>query len=151
MPHARGLTSIELLIVIAVLVLVTTAIYGPLRTFRDAEVVNSAVEQTISLLNEAKSASVSSKELSQYGVHFEAYRAVLFKGASFAEPSSYNKELRFDAALTASTSLSGGASDIVFAIYNGEPSAWGSVTVSTKDGSKQSIISISRTGVISRN
>jgi len=80
------------------------------------ELVDDAqINDIISMINEAKINTISSKDGLFYGVHFEATRAVLFKGPVFSEPNPDNNELAFSPLIEISSIvLNGGGPDIVF-------------------------------------
>lgn len=150
----KGFTMLELLIVLAVVFTLFAAVTVPFSSYRETQALNAAAEEIASLLNEARASSVASRESSQYGVHFEAARAVLFKGTTWsAAPAAYNKEFILDSALTiASTTLADGGNDIVFEPLTGETLQYGTVTLRSKrDASKQKTVTILRTGVTSRD
>src|SRR5258708_2686684 len=143
MNHRKGLTAIELLLAVIILSIIFMVILGPFARFRDAQAVNSAVEQVNSLLNQARSATLSGKESSQYGVHLEAGRAVYFKGATFAEPSSYNKEITLDSIVNISSiNLAGGGSDVVFDQLTGETPEYGSFVIRSKASTTQKTVTV---------
>lgn len=148
-----GFTALELLIVIAVMLLLFALATVPFASFREAQVLNAAASELTALLSEARSAAVASKESSEYGVHFESMRGVYFKGTSFSEPSSYNKEMVLDRAIEISAvSLAGGGSDVVFEMLTGETAQYGTVTLRSKaNASKQKIITVGRTGAASHD
>lgn len=150
----RGFTMLELLMVFAISFVLFAAVSVPFSSYRESQVLNASAEEIASLLNEARASSIASRESSQYGVHFEATRAVLFKGATWSgAPASYNKEFLFDGIVTiASTTLSGGGSDIVFEPLTGETLNYGTVTLQSKrDASKQKTVTVLLTGATSRN
>jgi len=149
----RGFTALELIFSIALMAMLFALTLMPFRAYREAQTLNSAALEIASLLADARSASIASKESSQYGVHFEPARVVYFKGASFAEPSSYNKELVLSSLITiASTTLSGGGDDIVFDQLTGATSNAGTVIIrAASDASKQKTITVTATGAISND
>ncbi|MEK7558366.1 MAG: prepilin-type N-terminal cleavage/methylation domain-containing protein [Patescibacteria group bacterium] len=151
--YNRGVTAVELLLVLSVLAIIFTIAISPFSSFRDTQSLNSAAIQIVSLLNEARSATVASKESSQYGVHFEIGRAVYFKGTMFSEPSSYNKEIILDASIEVSViTLEGGGNDVVFEQLTGETSNYGSITLEAKGSAgRQKKITVFRTGISTHN
>ncbi len=153
LKNKRGFTAIEILIGIVVVVIIFSVAYGPLRSFRDAQVLASDTENLLSLLKEARSQTVFSKNSSQYGVHFESGRAVLFQGTVFGEPNANNKEFRLNSNLSISNwSLNGGGQDVVFERLTGKTGQFGTVTASLKNNpSKVKIITISETGIAGAN
>ena len=147
--YKKGVTAVELLVVLIVLSIVFSIALKPFSKFKDNQSLNSNVVQIVSLLNDARSATVSSKESSQYGVHFESGRAVYFKGNSFSEPSSYNREIILDSSLQISTiSLNGSGSDVVFEQLTGETNNYGSVVFEAKSSTtSKKTINITQTGI----
>lgn len=153
LKNKRGFTAIELLIGLAVVVVIFSIALGPLRSFRDSQILASGTENILSFLKEARSQTVFSKNSSQYGVHFESGRAVLFKGIVFTEPNTNNKEfLLHDGLMISGWSLNGGGADIVFERLTGKTSQFGTVTISLKNNpSKVKIINIGETGAAGAN
>ncbi|MEK7581808.1 MAG: prepilin-type N-terminal cleavage/methylation domain-containing protein [Patescibacteria group bacterium] len=151
--HNRGVTAVELLIVLAILAIIFTIAISPFSSFRNVQSLNSASIQIVSLLNEARSATISSKESSQYGVHFETGRAVYFKGTTFSEPSSYNKEIILDGSIKISAiNLQGSGSDVVFQQLTGETLYYGSIILEAKgDTNRQKRITVFETGISNQN
>lgn len=148
-----GFTAIEILIGVVVVGIVFSVAYGPLRSFRDAQVLASDTENILSLLKEARSQTVFSKNSSQYGVHFESGRAILFQGAVFGEPNANNKEFLLNSNLSISNwSLNGGGQEVVFKRLTGGTDQFGTVTAALKNNpSKVKTISISETGIAGAN
>jgi Tfp pilus assembly protein FimT len=149
----RGFTALELILVLAVVFLLFAAVAVPFSSYRESQVLNASAEEITSLLNEARASSIASRESSQYGVHFEAARAVFFKGTAWSEPSSYNKEFMIDAAISiASTTLNGGGADIVFEGLTGETASFGTITLQSKrTPSKQKTVTVLQTGAASHD
>lgn len=151
--NKRGFTAIELLMGLAVIAVIFSIALGPLRSFRDSQILASDTENILSLLKEARSQTVFSKNSSQYGVHFESGRTVLFKGTAFTEPNADNKEFLLHDGLTISDwSLNGGGADTVFERLTGKTTQFGAVTVSLiSNPSKVKIINIGETGAAGAN
>ncbi|MBX4215436.1 prepilin-type N-terminal cleavage/methylation domain-containing protein [Candidatus Parcubacteria bacterium] len=150
-PYRRGVSAIELLIAVLLLGVLLAIAVGPFAAFRESQAVSGGAAQLVSFLDRARSAALSGKDASAHGVHFEASRAVLFKGTSYSEGASGNEELLFDTS-SIITTIAGGGNDIVFNALSGETQNYGTVTVRSKgDPAKEKIITISQSGVISRN
>lgn len=149
----RGFTAIELLVGVVVVAIIFIIALGPLRSFRDAQILSSDTENILALLKEARSQTVFSKNSSQYGVHLESGRTVLFPGTIFSEPDANNKELLLNGNLSISNwSLNGGGQDVVFERLTGKTGQFGTVTVSLKNNpSKVKIINIGETGIAGAN
>jgi len=142
-------------VVIAITIIVVIAIFAirPFINFRHNQSLEIAVTGTLSLLDEARGATLSSRDDEVYGVHFESGRAVLFKGGVFTEPSSDNRGITFDERVTLSNiDLDGGDDDVLFSRLTGETNDTGTLTFSLiNNASTTRIINISKTGVSSRN
>lgn len=148
----RGVTLLEVIVVSAIMILLATFIVGIFSRYRDEQVLNAEISAVAALLNEARSQTLSSYEGSEYSVHFEAARAVLFKGLTFTEPSTYNKEVTLNPAVTLSSIIiNGGGNNITFERLTGEATTtYGTTTVSlTLDSSKKRDVVVSRSGNIS--
>lgn len=87
----RGFTALEILISLAIMALLIVVSIGAFSKVRNAKSLDSAVESTFSLIREARSRALASEDGSQFGVYFEAGRAVLFKGTAFTEGDPNNK------------------------------------------------------------
>lgn len=145
-----GITLVELLIFMAVVVLILSILWKGLTSYRDSQSLGTGTETILAILSEARTKTVSSENDSQYGVYFDSNRAVIFPGIVFAEPNSLNQEFKLDTAIKVSTtSLQSSTSTIVFSRITGEAPNYGTVTLSLKrDSSKSKIISVSRTGEV---
>jgi Tfp pilus assembly protein FimT len=149
----KGMSAVELVIVIAVLVLIVVVSVGSLNKFRTERVLVNATQDVISVLNDARIKTTSSKNSSVYGVHIESARVVGFMGSAFSEPNSNNKEIKVDApAIISAWSINGGGANVVFDRISGDTANYGTVTISlSSDSSRTKIINISKTGVVSLN
>ena len=144
-----GVTALELLIILAILIILSAVILMPFGEFRDTNVLDAAADDIVSLLSEARRDTLLSRGASQYGVHFETNRMVYFKGTSFTEPDANNKEVAFDSRVRLSDiSLAGSGADVVFERLTGKTANGGTVTLEiTNDSSRQIVITIEPTGV----
>lgn len=146
-----GFTAIEILVVIAIGVLIATTFIGSLSNFLTAQVVRNTTEDVLGLIQEARTRTIASENSSQYGVHFQSDKAVLFVGSAYTAGVSTNKEIVFDTrAYVSAISLQGGGSDLLFNRLTGDSGTYGTITirlVSSTDGQKT--ITISQTGVSS--
>lgn len=143
----RGFTIIEILIVIAILTILVSSILSSSNNVSGSETLNTTVTSVISILNEAKSLAVSSKDASNYGVRILNNKLVSFKNNYGTE----NKEVAISGLLTVSTS-SGIGTDVIFYNVSGNTSASGTVTITvSNDPSEKGIINIYSTGLIEKN
>ena len=144
----RGFTLLELLIVVSVLLVLVSIVVSPFSSFRNRSLLNIEVENITTLINNARSKTLSSYNDSEYGVHFEANRVVFFKGTSFVEPDVNNIEIVFNTAIYISDiSLVGGGSNLVFNRLTGKTDENGTITVAlTSASTTNNVISIYATG-----
>ncbi len=152
----KGMSVLELLIAIAILAIVVSFIILNLSKFRSEQALQNTTSDIISLVNEARTKTISSVNSTTYGVHFEASRAVLFAGSSFTEPNSSNKQVDINSAVSIPVSgginLNGGGSDVIFTRISGDTTNYGTIIVRlVSDATRQKTITINKTGIVSSN
>lgn len=145
-----GLSLLEILIVIGILVLLVVAAAGVLPRFKDTSELNSAVVRIVSLLEKSRTETLSSDGAQQHGVHFETTRAVFFTGTSYNEGGTDDEIYILPESVEVSTtSLSGGGQDVVFERLTGETRQDGTITLHLKETpSRTRVIQIKETGTI---
>ena len=149
----RGVTFVELLIVLAIIGIIVAITLPSFSSIKENQVLNNAVENVISTLNKARAQTLSSLESSEYGVHFESDQIVIFKGKVYSAVDPDNESVEITSPATISNVTLGGVSgpegELYFARLSGVPDKSGTVTVSVAGSSK--IITISSTGTVSKN
>lgn len=153
----KGISIIEVLVVISILSIISAIVVPRLSGFRNQQVLKNTTEDIVSLLNEARNNTISSKDSTNYGVRFESDKVVLFRGLSF-DSSTVNKEIKLDPSVTipeeGGINLQNGGGDIIFERITGDTvnDEYGTIVIqSTKDENAQNIISISKIGIIDSN
>lgn len=146
----KGFSLIEILIAIAIIVTLVILVLVSFSGLSANKTLIGSAEETVSLIKEARSKTFSSKESSQYGIHFETSRIVLFKGDTFSEPNPDNIEVTINSLVEISDiSLNDGGNDLVFQRLTGKTNEFGSITFRLKnDISKTKIITINSSGII---
>ncbi len=149
----KGFTMLELVVVVAIVVLLASVIITSFSKFRNSKVLDTGVENTLSVLVKARGNTLSSKNAYQYGVHFEATQAVLFRGATYSSSDTNNEVALLDNALEISfISLTGGGSDVLFDRLTGKTDMDGTVVIRVKsDTTKTKTVTINATGIASVN
>ncbi len=137
----QGFTLVEILIAVAIIVLITAVIIWPFAAFRNAKLLDGAAEDIISLLDEARTRTLSSDGAIQYGVYFESAKITLLPD---------NKEVALHNSLIISDiNLTGGDTTVMFKRLTGATDQSGAVTVSlSADNSQQRVVTISPAGSI---
>lgn len=150
---ASGFTLIEVLVSVAIVGLIATISVASFSTFEKKEALETDTGKVLALLAEARTQTLSAKDGAYFGVHFEATRAVLFKGGTYSAGSADNQAHPFDDEVTlASTTLSGGGSEVIFKRLTGATSQSGTITLaSVRDAGTTRIITIAGTGVAYSN
>lgn len=147
----RGFTLIEVLVVVAVLVVLSAIMATSLSAFRNSKVLDAAVEDTLTTISKARGDTLAGKNNTQYGVHFQSDRIVLFVGNTYVANDANNKTTMLDSALEISTiSLAGGGVDVIFDRLTGNTSQSGTVVIRVASSPVTAhTITISGTGVAS--
>lgn len=147
----KGFTALEILMVISIMMILVAIIISPFAAFRNSKVLDTASEETLALLSEARGNTLSAKDGYQYGVHFDAAQVVLYRGATYSSSDVNNKAVVLDSALEVSSiALVGGGTEVLFDKLTGKTSQSGSVIIRVKsDVAKSRTITIVGTGVAS--
>ena len=147
-----GQAVLEVLIALAVISILAAIISGGFSSFRKEQILNGTTENIFSLVNEARAKTLSSKEDSVYGVHFENSRAVIFKGENFSEGAGDNEIFYLPAATEIfQVSLAGAGAEAVFKRLTGETDQFGNVMIKLKSSAKTKTIIIQKSGLVEIN
>ncbi len=142
----RAFTLIEIIIVIAILVILVSITVSSFGNVGGSQALDTTTTSVISVLNEAKSMAVSSKDASDYGVRILNNKLISFKNSYGTE----NKELTISSLVSISTST-GIGTDVIFNNVSGNANASGTITVTVlKDQTKSNTIRVYSTGVIEK-
>lgn len=144
-----GFTLIELLISIAVIAVVAVLVVSGFSSFRESAQLSEAQSGILGVLRDARSKTLSSEKNTQYGVHFETSRAVLFSGSSYNAGSASNEPYILPPNTRISLINLGGPIDVVFARLSGSASVSGIITIeSISNTSKTKTIAILSSGAV---
>ena len=148
----KGLTFIELLVVLALLAVLVAASVPVLHLFQKKNALQGDAEKVLSILEAAQNKTLASTGPGQYGVYFDqsSARYILFKGASYG---SRDPSLDFSYNFSPEVALSEvnlDNSQVVFERISGSASQTGTVVIFLKDDlSQKKTIYIQNSGAAS--
>ncbi|MFH1744770.1 MAG: prepilin-type N-terminal cleavage/methylation domain-containing protein [bacterium] len=149
----NGFTLIEILVVLTISALLLTFASTSFRDFQNKQSLNNEAEKLVSVLFVAQSKTVSSRDLSQWGVYFNMPQSyTLFNGADYATRNpALDKIYTIENDVTmSSVNLAEGVSQIVFKKLSGFTDQAGTIVFElTLDSSKSKTVHINSAGQIS--
>jgi len=153
MQIKKGFSLFEILLSMAIVAVILFVVISLFSNYNKKQVLDNSAEKVSSLLKEARSLTISSKDDSSYGVHFEQNALVLFKGITYIFSDSNNKINQIDKkAIISEINLNGGGSNVVFQRLTGKTDQYGTIKISLISNSLNfKTISIYQTGVIEKN
>ena len=151
--HKKGGLLLEPLITITILGIVVLIVFSKFSQIRENQVLKTAVADVLSSIDKARLQTLSSLNSSQYGVHFQSDKVIIFKGTVFSSGASDNENILIitPATITNVTlnGVSGVSGEFYFNRLSGLPNVTGTVAVATTSFSKT--VTISATGIASTN
>ena len=150
----RGITILEILIVLAIVGIVSFIVFLNFSQFRNEQALNNTTIDIVSILNKARQKTLSSINSTNYSVHFDDNKAVLFTGSVYSSVDPTNEINNFNQVVSIPTSGGlniGGGRDVVFERLTGDTIGGTIIVRLLSDVTKQKIITINKTGVISSN
>ena len=150
---SKGFSIVEMLVVLAVGVIIATVVISVFSKAPGRQALDKQTSVVLSLLEHARGLTLSAKNASVYGVHFETAKAILFTGPTYSANAASNVVEPVHSLLQISAiSLAGGGSDVVFNRLAGDTAQYGTVTLSLIASSTQSkVITIFATGLSQSN
>lgn len=146
---SRGYFLLEVLLAISIIAIIGFVSVVSINSFGTDQSLSKSSEMAVSIIAEARSKSVSSKDASKFGVHFETDKVVLFKGNSYSSSDSENVIYNIDSrSKILSVNLTGGVSDVVFNRFTGDTAVTGNIIFAKKsDTSEIKTVTIYPTGM----
>lgn len=149
MYKKNGFTLIEILIIIAIAIIITVGSISVFVNFNKNKALEISTQNITSLLKEARSLTLASKNANVYGVHLQADKAILFEGSNFSSTSPNNREYNLPSNIKiTSINLNGGGNDVLFNRLTGETDQFGTTTTSLLNSSSSKNIIIENTGIV---
>ncbi|MCX6753771.1 MAG: prepilin-type N-terminal cleavage/methylation domain-containing protein [Candidatus Nomurabacteria bacterium] len=150
----KGFTLIEILMVIAILGIISSIVLLNLSQFRNEQLLKNTTLDVVSLLSKARQNTLSSVNSTNYGIHFDNDKAVLFTGSVYSSNNTTNEPVVFSSKviIPIPSGLNiGGGSDVIFERLTGE-TVGGTIKIQlTSDSTKQKIITVGKIGNASSN
>ncbi len=145
----KGISLLETLIVIAILSLFSAFSYSAFVSLNQNRILEKETSSGLSLLEEARMYTLASKAGTQYGVHFESTKTVLFAGASYNAGDSSNVTILLNPLVQINPiSLTGAGAEIIFDRLTGKTAEDGTVTFSLRASpSSGKTIAVGKTGL----
>lgn len=150
MNSTRGFTVIEVLIVIAITGILATITFTTFTNVYRTHALDKTRTTAISILEQARSNSMASKNSQRFGVHFATTTITLFQGNSYTAGSSTNSVFTVSPyVLLSDIDLNGGGNEVVFGRLIGTTTHYGTLTYTlSTDTSKTKTITVYATGII---
>lgn len=126
----RGFTILEIMIAISIMAIITAITIISFASFRSRTDLNGNAQSIVSVLNIAKSNTISSQQASQWGVHFETNLYALFRGATYSAADPDTKIYNIPSTLEISSiALNNGGANALFDRITGQTQNHGSITI----------------------
>jgi prepilin-type N-terminal cleavage/methylation domain-containing protein len=149
----KGISIPEVLIVLSVIGVMLLIVLPQFTKLRANQVLKTAVADTLSVLNKARANTLASVNSSEYGVHFQDDKVIIFTGTVYTVGGVGNEETNIvsPASITNVTlnGASGSSGEMYFNRLSGAPSKTGTITIANSYISR--VITISATGLASSN
>ena len=146
-PRNKGLSFFEILIAVAVITLVSTLSISAFTSFRRAKAIDVTMSQTVSLLNKARHQTLDAKNGYAYGVRFNTDYIYLYQG-SFSSSTPVQTVALDPFVKISAMNLAGGTNDVRFTRLTGETTATGTVSISLRNNTGTSTITIYQSGLV---
>lgn len=150
MQKTAGFTLLEIITAVAILLLLaamTLFIFGDLRNY---EALSRDTTGIISNLERARSLTLSGKNESRYGVHFDDPAVYLFEGTDYTESGEIQEITLHGNVEIAEINIANSSSTVVFDRLKGSTENDGTVTLKNTDTEATSTVIINKTGIIER-
>ena len=150
--HARlnrnGYTIIELLVVLTIVSLLVVIAVSTFQNLKRSSILRVSVDNVQHALETARNRTLASDGDTVFGIHLDEDKMVVFSGISYSSTSPTNTDYEFTGGVTATSSLSGGVTEIIFARLTGVPNATGTITLVTPGGFSSSTLEVFSSGLI---
>ena len=119
-----------------------------LSSMRDYFVLQSAVQDVQTAFLNARAKTMASNNNAVHGVHIETDKVVQFVGPTYTAGASSSIIFLFPPQLTATSSLTGSSTDVVFSRFTGRAQATGTVTLFNARSNASSTMTVQNSGFL---
>ncbi len=149
--YNQGITAIELLVVMGIVLVIGAITVPSLVSFRKDQALQNTTNAIVSLLQEARAKTLASYNNTVYSVVVDTTSATLFTGTIYNAQEVTNKIVSYESPVVRqSITLSGGGSTIIFDRLKGTTAQHGTLVVGITGGASKTI-TLSPSGVITRD
>jgi Tfp pilus assembly protein FimT len=150
--HERGITTIEILVAVTIVVLIAALVLAAFSDFRSRQTLGAVVEKTLAAFSAAHLDTISSKNDATYGVYLKSGEVIYFQGVTYpGDNDTGNTHYTFPKVIEiANISLNGGGSTVFYKRLSGATGNYGTfdVRVIGNPGTKTTI-TVNQTGATS--
>jgi prepilin-type N-terminal cleavage/methylation domain-containing protein len=151
----KGFSILEIMLVIAIIAILLAIVLPSLTKSRNTQALSASTEAVISVLNQARSKTLSSEKDTAYGVKIDSASVTLFVGTTYNAGTQTNIVTNLQNNITipsGNVSLAGGGSEVVFNRLTGATDDFGTVIVQvSNDSNSKKTITIEKTGNVKTN
>ena len=150
----KGTTLIEILVIVVIIIIISSLALFSLSSFEKEQALRGTTIDIITLLNKARQNTLSSVNSTNYSVHFDTDKVVLFSGSVYSPSNSSNEIINFNSSIIIPSSGGiniGGGDDVTFERLTGETVGGTIIVRLVTDATKTKTITINKTGVVSSN
>jgi len=149
----KGFTLIEVVLVLALGALVTGFVVLSFSKVNATEALDKNTDLVVSVLNEARTMTLSAIGDTRYGVHFDSNQVVRFQGTSYATTTSSNVQSTINTQVgIRNIALNGGGTNVAFDRLTGGTTQSGTIQIYLKSATTTyKTVTVSVTGLIERN
>jgi prepilin-type N-terminal cleavage/methylation domain-containing protein len=146
-----GFTLIEILVVIAIIGIITAITIPQLSGVQQRQVARHHVEMIETFFFDARARTLSSQELSSYGIVLSQDSIGVFQGTSYAVGGDLIDQFEFESGFSLSSINLNSGDSFSFARLSGAVTNTGSFTLSSADGTIEYVFTVTPTGLLERS